>query len=88
MGGLRISNDEKSVSASIRKISYSDSFKSLIMTYMGNELSKSYALKSVNDLNMAFFYVNEIYDGVVIGPRSINQIESIFKTWNNSLIKI
>lgn len=51
---------------------------------MCNELSKSYALSSVNDLNMAFFYVNEIYDGIVIGPRTITQIESILKTWNNS----
>jgi hypothetical protein len=82
MGGLKISKDEKSISANIRKINYSDSLKSLISKYLDNEMSKAFGLKSVNDLNMAFIYVNAVYDGIIIGPRTKEQLESTLKTWN------
>jgi aryl-alcohol dehydrogenase-like predicted oxidoreductase len=82
MGGLKISEKEESVSAKIRDINYSDKLKLLISNALNNEMVKNIELNSVNDLNMAFIYVNKTYNGIIIGPRTTKQLSSTFKTWN------
>lgn len=83
MGGLKISKDEQSISANIRKINHSEKLKFLILECLNNKFIKSINLKSANDLNMAFIFINQMYNGVIVGPRTNIQLASTFNTWNN-----
>ena len=81
MGGIKLS-DEKSVSAIIREINYSSKLKDVISTSLQDNLIIDNGLSTVNDLNMAFIFLNTIYNGIIIGPRTAEQLISTFKTWD------
>ncbi|RXJ78000.1 oxidoreductase [Arcobacter sp. F155] len=81
MGGIKLS-DEKSVSARIREINYSSKLKEVISTSLQDNQIIDNGLSTVNDLNMAFIFLNTIYNGIIIGPRTVEQLISTFKTWD------
>ncbi|KLE11282.1 hypothetical protein AF79_01470 [Aliarcobacter butzleri L354] len=81
MGGIKLS-DEKSVSARIREINYSSKLKDVISTSLQDNLIIDNGLSTVNNLNMAFIFLNTIYNGIIIGPRTVEQLISTFKTWS------
>jgi len=81
MGGIKFS-DEKSVSARIREINYSSKLKEVISTSLQDNQIIDNGLSTVNDLNMAFIFLNTIYNGIIIGPRTVEQLISTFKTWD------
>ncbi|UXC30016.1 aldo/keto reductase [Aliarcobacter butzleri] len=81
MGGIKLS-DEKSVSARIREINYSSKLKEVISTSLQDNQIIDNGLSTVNDLNMAFIFLNTIYNGIIIGPRTVEQLISTVKAWN------
>lgn len=81
MGGIKLS-DEKSVSARIREINYSSKLKDVISTSLQDNLIIDNGLSTVNDLNMAFIFLKTIFNGIIIGPRTVEQLISTFKTWD------
>ncbi|WP_419678383.1 aldo/keto reductase [Aliarcobacter lanthieri] len=80
MGGIKLS-DEKSVSARIREINYSSKLKDVISTSLQDNLIINNGLSTVNNLNMSFIFLNTIFNGIIIGPRTVEQLISTFKTW-------
>ncbi|MCT7483100.1 aldo/keto reductase [Aliarcobacter cryaerophilus] len=80
MGGIKLS-DEKSVSARIREINYSSKLKDVISTSLQDNLIIDNGLSTVNNLNMSFIFLNTIFNGIIIGPRTVEQLISTFKTW-------
>lgn len=85
MGGFKISKDQKSVSAEIRNIDYPEKLKTIMADGLKNSILYSIGLKESNDLNMAFIFFNPIYSGIIIGPRTIEQMYSTYKCWNTLL---
>lgn len=83
MGGLKISENEESISSKIRQINYSNKLKLLISSSLRDKLILNIGLNTVNDLNMAFIYVKKVYSGIIIGPRTNEQLSSTFKIWEN-----
>ena len=81
MGGIKLS-DEKSVSARIREINYSSKLKYVISTSLQDNIIIDNGLSTVNDLNMAFIFLKTIFNGIIIGPRTVEQLISTFKTWD------
>lgn len=81
MGGLKISKKEESVSAKVRKITYPDKLKLLISKSLNDEVIKDAGIQSVNDLNMAYIYTMQVYNGIIVGPRTTEQLIKTFETW-------
>ncbi len=81
MGGIKLL-DEKSVSAIIREINYSSKLKDVISTSLQDNIIIDNGLSTVNDLNMAFIFLKTIFNGIIIGPRTVEQLISTFKTWD------
>ena len=38
-------------------------------------------MDTVNGINMSFIYINPAYDGVIIGPRNLEQLNSTLKVF-------
>lgn len=85
MGGIKLLDTEQSISAQIRNINYSNKLKHLISNSLNDNFVKEIGLISANDLNMAFIFFNPIYSGIIIGPRTIEQMYSTYKCWNTLL---
>lgn len=81
MGGFKISEDEQSVSAKIRKISYPNRLKDIMGNSLRDKVVQDLGLENINDLNMAFIFINPIYSGIIIGPRTEDQMSLTFKSW-------
>ena len=79
MGGLKLLENEKSVSAKIRKIDYSNSLKNIIADSLKNKNIIDFGFNCVNDLSMAFIFFNTLYSGVIIGSRTVEQLSSTYK---------
>ncbi len=81
MGGFKASGKETSVSASIRKISYPDELRNIITNSLNSSILKDIKLEGINDLNMAFIFLNPVYSGIIIGPRTSKQMSSTYESW-------
>lgn len=82
MGGIKLLDTEQSISAQIRNINYSNKLKHLISNSLNDNFVKEIGLISANDLNMAYIYVKHIYNGIIIGPRTKEQLFSTQRIWN------
>lgn len=81
MGGLKISENEQAVSAKIRKIIYPNRLKDILVNGLSDGLIQGFGLENINDLNTAFIFLNPIYSGIIIGPRTEEQMSLTFKSW-------
>lgn len=82
IGGLKILYND-SISARIRKIKYPMKLKEAFFDALNTDnILSDIGFISINDINMSFIYTNLAYDGIIIGPRNLEQLNSTLKTFN------
>jgi hypothetical protein len=87
IGGLKVARDD-SVSAKIRGIEHPNRLRKVFYDALNNNnILSDIGFNTINDINMSFIYTNPAYDGIIIGPRNLGQLNSTLKTFHllNSL---
>lgn len=80
IGGLKIAHDG-GISAKIRRIDHSSRLKEIFSDALNNDFLSGVGLDTVNGINMSFIYINPAYDGIIIGPRNLEQLNSTLKVF-------
>lgn len=83
MGGIKIGEYSSDSSVNLRKIKIETTLLDKVRTILESDHGISPCPKSFNELSLAFGHSNASLAGVIIGPRSVSQLEETLNYWSD-----
>jgi len=85
MGGVKLEPPNEKSSLTLRGIKYNQSIVKQLSSYLENNNYNNCPPTNLNELALLQSYFNEKICGIIIGPRTIDQLNNSLYYWNNLL---